>query len=138
MNFFTTLLIIMASVSCSFSTADDNSHSSFLHIVEDYYLADHVSHRQKVSSVLSCAQLCLRSRPLCRSLNYGSREGTMVCELNDKGVDIAETPDSSLVPMSGFIFGQLLLTVSKTTNHASNRLISELVIEGVSRYCLID
>ena len=61
--------------------------------------------------VLSCAQLCLRNRPLCRSLNY-DKEGTKICELNDEGIDIAQSGVSSLVPNSGFIFAQLLnLTV---------------------------
>ena len=63
-------------------------------------------------SVLSCVQLCLRNRPLCRSLNY-DKEGTKICELNDEGIDIAQTGVSSLVPSNGFIFAQLLnLTVS--------------------------
>ncbi len=108
MNFFIIPLTIMALVSCSFSTPDDNSRSSFLHTVEGYYLKGHVIHRKKASSVLSCAQLCMRSLPKCRSLNYGNKEGTMVCELNDEGINIAETGVTSLVPMSGFIFAQLL------------------------------
>ena len=110
MNFFIILLTIKASVSSSFTP--DNTHSSFLHTVEDYYLQGHVSYRQMTPSVLSCAQLCLRNRPLCRSLNY-NREGTKICELNDEEIDIAQTGVTSLVPKSGFIFGQLLnLTVS--------------------------
>ena len=124
MNVFIILLTITASVSCYFSSPDDNSRSSFLHTVEDFYLEGHVSHRQKASSVLSCAQLCLRSRPLCRSVNYGNKEGTMVCELNDEGIDIAETRSTSLVPMSGFIFGQLInLTVSYVRNHSELRIM---------------
>ena len=110
MNFFLILLIIRASVSSS--SSPDNTRSSFLHTVEDYYLQGHVSHRQMSPSILSCAQLCLRNRPLCRSLNYG-KEGTKICELNDEGIDITQTSVTSLVPKSGFIFGQLLnLTVS--------------------------
>ena len=125
MNFFIMLMTITASVSCSSSIPDDNSRSSFIHTVEDFYLEGHVSHRQKASSVLSCAQLCLRSRPLCRSLNYGSKEGTMTCELNDEGIDIAETSATSLVPMAGFIFGQLLnLTVSFARNHSEITIIN--------------
>ena len=110
MNFFIILLTIKASVSSSFTP--DNTHSSFLHTVEDYYLQDHVIYRQMSLSVLSCAQLCLRNRPQCRSLNY-DKEGTKICELNDEEIDIAQTGVTSLVPKSGFIFGQLLnLTVS--------------------------
>ena len=110
MNFFIILLTIRASVSSSFTF--DNNCSSFLHTVEDYYLQGHVSHRQMSPSVLSCAQLCLRNRPLCRSLNY-DKGGTKICELNNEGIDIFQTGVSSLVPNNVFIFGQLLkLTVS--------------------------
>ena len=110
MHFFILLLTIRASVSSSFTPY--YSHSSFLYTVEDYYLQGHVNHRQMSSSVLSCAQLCLRNRPLCHSLNY-DKEGTKICELNDEGIDITQTGVSSLVPKSGFIFGQPLnLTVS--------------------------
>ena len=110
MNFFLILLNIRAVLS-SFTL--DNTRSSFLHTVEGYYLQGHVSHRQISSSVLSCAQLCLRNRPLCSSLNY-DKEGTKICELNDERIDIVQTSVTSLVPKSGFIFGQLLnLTVSK-------------------------
>ena len=105
MNFFIILLTIRASVSSSFTP--DNTHSSFLHTVEDYYLQGHVSHRQMSSSVLSCAQLCLRNRPLCHSLNY-DKEGSKICELNDEGIDMTQTGVTSLVPKSGFIFGQPL------------------------------
>ena len=111
MNFFILLLTIRASVSSSFTS--DHNRSSFLHTVEDYYLQGHVNHRQMSPSVLSCAQLCLRNGPLCRSLNYDNEE-TKICELNDEGIDIAQTGVTSLVRKSGFIFGQLLnLTVSK-------------------------
>ena len=111
MNFFILLLTISASVSSSFTS--DHNRSSFLHTVEDFYLQGHVTHRQKSSSVLSCAQLCLRKSPLCRSLNY-DKERRKICELNDEGINIAQTGVTSLVPKSGFIFGQLLnLTVSK-------------------------
>ena len=110
MNFFIILLTIKASVSSSFTP--DNTRSSFLHTLEDYYLQDHVIYRQMSPSVLSCAQLCLRNRPLCRSLNY-DKEGTKICELNDQGIEITQAVVTSLVPKSGFIFGQLLnLTVS--------------------------
>ncbi|KAL9980796.1 hypothetical protein ACROYT_G009434 [Oculina patagonica] len=108
MNFFIIPLTIIALVSCSFSSPDDNSRSSFLYTVEDHYLEGHVIHRKKASSVLSCAQLCMRRFPECRSLNYDKKEGTMVCELNDEGINIAETGVTSLVPMSGYIFAQLL------------------------------
>ena len=120
MHFFIILLTVMASVSCSSSALDDSISSSFLYFGKDFYLEGHVSHHQEAASVLSCAQLCLRSRPVCRSLNYGNKEGTMVCELNDKGIHIsAETRVTSLVPMSGFIFGQMLdLTVGKNTKSA--------------------
>ena len=105
MYFFIVLLTIRASVSSSFTP--DNNRSSFLHTVEDYYLQGHVSHRQITPSVLSCAQLCLTNRPLCRSLNY-DEEGSKICELNDEGIDITKTVLTSLVPKSGFIFGQPL------------------------------
>ena len=109
MNFFLILLNIRAVLS---SITLDNTRSSFLHTVEGYCLQGHVSQSQMSFSVLSCAQLCLRNRPLCRSLNY-DKEGTKICELNDEGIDITQTGISSLVPKSGFIFGQLLnLTVS--------------------------
>jgi len=113
MNFFILLLTIRASVSSSFSPDPHHNRSSFLHTEEDYYLQGHVSYHQMSSSVLSCALLCLRNRPLCRSLNY-DKEGSKICELNDEGIDITQTGVTSLVPKSGFIFGQLRnLTVSK-------------------------
>ena len=90
-------------------------HSTFIQTEEDYYLTGHVIDRQKVSSALSCAHLCLRSRPLCRSVNYREIEGNMICELNDDGTDSAKDNAPSLVPMPGYVFGQMLdLTVSKT------------------------
>ena len=48
-------------------------------------------------------------------MNYDNKEGgTKICELNDEGIDIAQTGATFLVPKSGFIFGQLLnLMVSK-------------------------
>ena len=111
MNFAIMLLTATASVS-SLSPPSIQSRSSFLHIVKDYHLAGHVMDSRETSSVLSCAQLCLKTRPVCRSLNYGMKDGNMVCELNDEGIDTAEAGSSSLVPMHGFIFGQLLnLTV---------------------------
>jgi len=111
MNFFILLLTIRASVSSSFTP--DNNRSSFFYTVEDYYLQGHVSYHQMSSSVLSCALLCLRNRPLCRLLNY-DKEGSKICELNDEGIDITKTGVTYLVPKSGFIFGQLVdLTVSK-------------------------
>lgn len=110
MIFFITLLTIRSSVSSSFTP--DNTRFSFLHVVEDYYLQGHGNHRQMSPSVLSCAQLCLRKHPLCRSLNY-DKERSKICELNDEGMEIPQTGVTSLVPKSGFIFGQLLnLTVS--------------------------
>ena len=108
MNFFILLLTIRASVSSSFTPNYNNS--SFLYTVEDCYLQGHVSHghhRQVSPSVLSCALLCLRNSPLCRSLNY-DKEGTKIGELNEEGIDITQTGVSSLVHKSGFIFGQPL------------------------------
>ena len=90
-------------------------HSTFIQTEEDYYLTGHVIDRQKASSALSCAHLCLRSRPLCRSVNYREIEGNVICELNDDGTDSAKANAPSLVPMPGYVFGQMLdLTVSKT------------------------
>ena len=110
MNFVLILLTIRASVSSP--STSDNTRSSFLHTVEDYYLQGHINQRHISPSFLSCAQLCLRNGPLCRSLNY-DKEGTKICELNDEGIDLTQTGVASLAPMSGFIFGQLLnLTVS--------------------------
>ena len=129
MNFFMILLTMKASVSSSFTP--DNTRSSFLHTVEDYYLQGHVSHRQMSPSVLSCTQLCLRNRPLCLSLNY-DKEGTKICELNDEGIDLTQTGVTSLVPKSGFIFGQLLnLTVS------NKREIIFLIIEPSDADCKV-
>ena len=104
MNFFVALLTIRASVSSSFTP--DNTRFSFLHTVEGYYLQGHVSHRQMFPSVLLSAQLCGGKIAL-------EKEGNKICALDDEGIDITQTGDTSLVPKSGFIFGQLLnLTVS--------------------------
>ena len=58
MNFFITLLIIRASVSIPFFP--DNTHFSFIHIVENYYLQGQMRHRQMSPSVFLCAQLWLK------------------------------------------------------------------------------
>ncbi|KAJ7373897.1 Glycine rich protein [Desmophyllum pertusum] len=119
---FIILLTVTSSVSSLLTPGD--SRSSFLHIVQDYYLDGHVTYRQKASSVLSCAQLCLRRLPLCRSLNYGNKGGAKICELNDEGIDITKTGVTSLdslVAMSGFIFAQLInLTDEYSTEETGN------------------
>lgn len=97
------------------SPSAKKGHSTFIQTEEGYYLTGHVIDRQKASSALSCAHLCLRSRPLCRSVNYREIKGNMICELNDDGTDSAKANAPSLVPMPGYVFGQMLdLTVSKT------------------------
>ena len=112
MNIFMMLLTVTIAVYSLSSTLQ--GRSSFIKIVEDYYLTGHVIDRQKASSVLSCVHLCLRSRPLCRSVNYKEDERTMICELNDEGIEGTGDDTASLLPMRGFIFGQLFnLTVSK-------------------------
>ena len=80
------------------------------------YLIGHVRERKAVSSFVSCAQLCLRNRPLCRSLNYGEEEGKTLCELNDEAVQDAETGFTTLASKPEFSFAQLLdlETVSTT------------------------
>ena len=113
MNIFMMLLTVTTAVYSLSPTLQ--GRSSFIKIVEDYYLTGHViDHRQKASSVLSCVHLCLRSRPLCRSVNYKEDERTTICELNDEGLVGDGDDTTSLLPMRGFIFGQLFnLTVSK-------------------------
>ena len=111
------IILLAVAVSVSILLPAIHGRTSFLHTVEDHYLVGHVRDRQKVSSVLSCAQLCLKRWPLCRSLNYGKREGNTICELNDEGIDSAETDVTSLESMPGFIYAQLLhLEVSKAGN----------------------
>ena len=112
MNIFMMLLTVTIAVYSLSSTLQ--GRSSFIQIVEDYYLTGHVIDRQKVSSVLFCVHLCLRSRPQCHSVNYKEEERTTICELNDKGIVGAGDDTASLLPMRGFIFGQLFnLTVGK-------------------------
>ena len=112
MNVFMMLLTVTTAVYSSSSALQ--GRSSFIQIVEDNYLTGHVIDHQKASSVLSCVHLCLRSRPLCLSVNYKEQERTMICELNDGGIVGAGDDTSSLLPMRGFIFAQLFnLTVSK-------------------------
>ena len=102
-------IILLTVISCS-SPPRSHGHSSLLQIKKDYYLIGHAIDRRKASSVLLCAQFCLKRHPTCRSLNYGNSEGNVVCELNDKGIETHGC--SSLVPMSGFFFGELInLTV---------------------------
>ncbi|XP_066023062.1 uncharacterized protein [Pocillopora verrucosa] len=105
MNVFMMLLAVATAVYSSSSALQ--GRSSFIQIVEDNYLTGHVIDRQKASSVLSCVHLCLRSRPLCLSVNYKEQERTMICELNDEGIVGAGDDTSSLLPMRGFIFAQL-------------------------------
>ena len=123
MNVFMMLLTVINAAYSSSSALQ--GRSSFIQIVEDYYLTGHVIDRQKASSVLSCAHLCLRSRPQCHSVNYKEEERTTICELNDKGIVGAGDDTASLLPMRGFIFGQLFnLTVSKRPL----KLVSLLII----------
>ena len=125
MNVFMMLLTVTTTV-YSLSSAQ-LGRSSFFQIVEDYYLTGHVIDRQKASSVLSCAHLCLRSRPQCHSVNYKEEERTTICELNDKGIVGAGDDTASLLPMRGFIFGQLFnLTVSKRPLKVSLSLDNKL------------
>ena len=116
MNVLIILLTVTTAVySLSLSPALQG-RSSFIQTVEDYYLTGHVIDRQEATSVLSCAHLCLKNRPLCRSVNYGEKEGNVICELNDKGIGSAEDDTAFLLPLPGYIFAQLFnLTVSKTT-----------------------
>ncbi|PFX24407.1 hypothetical protein AWC38_SpisGene11005, partial [Stylophora pistillata] len=76
--------------------------------VKDRYLVGHVTDRLKASSILSCAQHCLKRRPRCRSINYGEADGKKSCELNDKGSESTDAESSSFVSLPGFIFAQLL------------------------------
>ena len=75
MNIFMMLLTVTTAVYSLSPTPQ--GRSSFIKIVEE---------SQKASSVLSCVHLCLRGRPLCRSVNYKEEERTTICELNDEGV----------------------------------------------------
>ena len=102
-------ILLQIVILCS-SPPRSQSLLSSLQIKEGFHLVGHVIDRRKAPSVLSCAQLCLKRRHICRSLNYRNNEGNMVCELNDKGTD--SRGYTSLVPTSGFIFAELInLTV---------------------------
>lgn len=102
------MIILTAAASVSTSKAAIHSRSSFLQTVKDCYLIGHVTDRLKASSILLCAQLCLKRRPLCRSINYGDEDGKTICELNDKRLESAGTDSSSFVSMPGLIFAQRL------------------------------
>lgn len=112
MNVLVTLLTFTSAVLSLLPVLQ--GRSSFIQIVEDYYLTGHVIDRHEATSVLSSTHLCLKSHPLCCSVNYGEKEGNMICELNDEGTGSAKADEPSLVPMRGYIFGRMLdLTVSK-------------------------
>ena len=98
------MIILAVAASVSTSKVAIHSRSSFLQTVKDRYLIGHVTDRLKASSILLCAQLCLKRRPLCRSINYGDEDGKSICELNDKRLQSAGTDSSSFVSMPGFIF----------------------------------
>ena len=103
------MMVLALTASVSNFTAAIQSRSSFLQTTKDRYLVGHViSDHRKVSSISSCAQLCLKRRPSCRSINYGGGEGETICELNDKGLESANAESSSFVSMPGFVFAQLL------------------------------
>lgn len=103
------MMVLALTASVSNFTAAIQSRSSFLQTTKDRYLVGHViSDHRKVSSISSCAQLCLKRRPSCRSINYGGEEGETICELNDKGLESASAESSSFVSMPGFVFAQLL------------------------------
>lgn len=98
------MIILAVAASVSTSKVAIHSRSSFLQTVKDRYLIGHVTDRLQASSILLCAQLCLKRRPLCRSINYGDEDGKSICELNDKRLQSAGTDASSFVSMPGFIF----------------------------------
>ena len=102
------LMILAVTASLSFLMTAIHGHSSFLQTVKDRYLVGHVTDRLKASSVLSCAQHCLKRRPRCRSINYGEADGKKSCELNGKGSESTDAESSSFVSLPGFIFAQLL------------------------------
>ena len=102
------MMILAVIASASNSTAAFHGHSSFLQTAKDRYLVDHVTNCRMASSISSCAQFCLKRWPLCRSINYREGKGRTICELNDKGLESADTESSAFVSMPGFIFGQLL------------------------------
>ena len=102
------MIILAVAASVSTSKVAIHSRSSFLQTVKDRYLIGHVTDRLKASSILLCAQLCLKRRPLCRSINYGDEDGKTICELNDKRLESAGTDSSSFVSMPGLIFAQRL------------------------------
>ena len=58
------IILLAVAVSVSILLPAIHGRASFLHTVEDHYLVGHVRDRQKVSSVLSCAQFCLKRWPL--------------------------------------------------------------------------
>ena len=74
------MIILAVAASVSTSKVAIHSRSSFLQTVKDRYLIGHVTDRLKASSILLCAQLCLKRRPLCRSINYGDEDGKTICE----------------------------------------------------------
>lgn len=102
------MIILAVAASVSTSKVAIHSRSSFLQTVKDRYLIGHVTDRLKASSILLCAQLCLKRRPLCCSINYRDEDGKTICELNDKRLESVGTDSSSFVSMPGFIFAQLL------------------------------
>lgn len=102
------MIILAVAASVSTSKAAIHSRSSFLQTVKDRYLIGHVTDRLKASSILLCAQLCLKRRPLCCSINYRDEDGKTICELNDKRLESVGTDSSSFVSMPGLIFAQLL------------------------------
>ncbi|PFX13977.1 hypothetical protein AWC38_SpisGene21905 [Stylophora pistillata] len=102
------MMILAVIASASNSTAAFHGRSSFLQTAKDRYLVGHVTNCRMASSISSCAQFCLKMWPLCRSINYREGKGRTICELNDKGLESADTESSAFVSMPGFIFGQLL------------------------------
>ena len=102
------MMMLVIAPSVSYLMAAILGHSSFLQTVKDRYLVSHATDRLKASSILSCAQLCLKRRAWCRSVNYREEDGQTICELNDKGLESSDLESSSFVSMPGFIFAQLL------------------------------
>ena len=91
------MIILAVAAPVSTSKVAIHSRSSFLQTVKDRYLIGHVTDRLKASSILLCAQLCLKRRPLCCSINYRDEDGKTICELNDKRLESVGTDSSSFV-----------------------------------------
>ena len=105
MNSFHTCLTCVFTIGVLVATASCMHMESLVSTKKNLLLKGHVMRRQRTSSQLSCAHLCLR-KDGCLSFNYKLSSNTKgLCELSS---GTAGRFDGGLLKGAGWIYGQIV------------------------------